>query len=86
MPGNAYQFSGFNKIELLTGNGAAMQVIFNQTELGLLGESGEVINLVFTKQGFATATPARPATPVNTRQPTLTIQPSVTATVTPYVP
>ncbi len=86
VPGNAYQFSGFNKVELLTGDGAAVQVIFNQTDLGLLGESGEVINLVFTREGFATATPARPATPVNTRQPTLTIQPSVTPTVTPYVP
>ncbi len=84
--GNAYQFSGFNKIELLTGNGAALQVFYNQTDLGLLGEPGEVINLVFTRDGFATATPARPATPVNTRQPTLTLQPSATPTVTPYVP
>jgi cytoskeletal protein RodZ len=84
--GNAYQFSGFNKIELLTGNGAALQVFYNQTDLGLLGEPGEVINLVFTREGFATATPARPATPVNTRQPTLTLQPSATPTVTPYVP
>ncbi len=84
--GNAYQFSGYNKIELLTGNGAALQVFYNQTDLGLLGEPGEVINLVFSREGFATATPARPATPVNTRQPTLTLQPSATPTVTPYVP
>jgi cytoskeleton protein RodZ len=84
--GNAYQFSGYNKIELLTGNGAALQVFYNETDLGILGDPGSVINLVFTKQGFATATPAQPATPVNTRQPTLTIQPSVTPTVTPYVP
>jgi hypothetical protein len=84
--GNAYQFSGYNKIELLTGNGAALQVFYNETDLGILGDPGSVINLVFTKQGFATATPAQPATPVNTRQPSLTIQPSVTPTVTPYVP
>ncbi len=86
VPGNAYQFSGYNKIELLTGNGAALQVIYNETDLGVLGEPGSVIHLVFSKDGFTTPTPAKPATPVNTRQPTLTIQPSVTPTVTPYVP
>ena len=84
--GNAYQFSGYNKVELLTGNGAAMQVIYNETDLGILGEPGSVIRLVFTREGYATPTPAQPATPTNTRQPTLTIQPSVTPTVTPYVP
>jgi len=86
IPGNAYQFSGYNKIDLLTGNGAALQVIFNETDLGILGEPGSVVRLVFSKNGFATATPSQPAKPTNTRQPTLTIQPSVTPTVTPYVP
>jgi cytoskeleton protein RodZ len=86
VPGNAYQFYGYNKIELLTGNGAALQVIYNETDLGVLGDPGSVIHMVFIKDGFATATPAKAATPVNTRQPTLTIQPSITPTVTPYVP
>lgn len=86
IPGNAYQFSGYNKVELLTGNGAALQVIYNETDLGILGEPGSVVKLVFSKDGFGTATPSHPVKPTNTRQPTLTIQPSVTPTVTPYVP
>jgi cytoskeleton protein RodZ len=86
IPGNAYQFSGYNKVELLTGNGAALQVIYNETDLGILGEPGSVVKLVFSKDGFGTATPSQPVKPTNTRQPTLTIQPSVTPTVTPYVP
>lgn len=86
VPGNAYQFSGYNRVELTTGNGAALQVIYNETNLGILGDTGSVIRLVFTREGFATATPAQPATATSTRQPTLTLQPSVTPTVTPYVP
>jgi hypothetical protein len=84
--GNAYQFSGYNKVELLTGNGAALQVIYNETDLGILGEPGSVVRLVFSRDGFGTATPSQPLKPTSTRQPTLTIQPSVTPTVTPYVP
>jgi cytoskeleton protein RodZ len=86
VPGNAYQFSGYNKVELLTGNGAALQIIFNETDLGILGDPGSVVKLVFSKDGFGTATPSQPVKPTSTRQPTLTIQPSVTPTVTPYVP
>lgn len=86
VPGNAYQFSGYNKVELLTGNGAALQVIYNESDLGILGEPGSVVKLVFSKDGFGTATPSQPVKPTNTRQPTLTIQPSATPTVTPYVP
>ena len=86
VPGNAYQFSGYNKVELLTGNGAALEVIYNETDLGILGEPGSVVRLVFNRDGYGTSTPSQPLKPTSTRQPTLTIQPSVTPTVTPYVP
>jgi cytoskeleton protein RodZ len=86
VPGNAYQFSGYNKVELVTGNGAALQVYYNATDLGILGEPGNVVRLVFTRTGYGSPTPAQPAAPTSTRQPTLTLQPTSTATVTPYVP
>lgn len=86
LPGNAYQFSGFSRIELLTGNGAAIRVIFNQTDMGILGDTGEVVNLVFTRSGISTATPSQKPTATRTRAPTLTLKPSPTPTVTLYVP
>ncbi len=37
IPGSAYQFSGQERIELLTGNGAALQLFFNENDLGVSG-------------------------------------------------
>lgn len=86
LPGNAYQFSGYSRIELLTGNGSAIRVIYNQTDLGILGETGEVVNLVFTRTEVSTATPSQKPTATRTPIPTLTLKPSPTPTVTLYVP
>jgi hypothetical protein len=41
--GGAYLFNGDERIELLTGNGAALQVFLNRQDLGLLGLFGEVV-------------------------------------------
>ncbi len=89
VPGNAYPFSGNDKIELLTGSGAAIQVFFNRQDLGVLGLVGQVKSYIFTKDGAVTPTPLFTATPTRTTQPTSTSQPSATAptaTITPYVP
>jgi len=92
-PGSAYPFAGDQRIELVSGNAAALQVIFNQTDLGNLGEWSAVIDLIFTKEGLQTPTPTvtptvtrtlpfTPTSPVeNTRQPTPT--PPVVDTYTP---
>jgi cytoskeletal protein RodZ len=90
VPGNAYAFSGTKRIELTTGNAAALQVFYNQTDLGTLGISGQAVGMVFAPEGImtptaaftATSTPTRPAT--ITPLPTLTPQPS--ATITPFIP
>ncbi len=92
LPGNAYQFSGNEQIDLLTGNAAALQVFYNQNDLGTLGKVGEVVSLVFNQQGLITPTAIFTATPTATTQPTLTIaptgtdRPQPTATITPYIP
>lgn len=96
VPGNAYVFSGTKHIELLTGNGAALQVFYNQTDLGMLGTTGEVVSLIFAKDSksgdtgvmtptsiftpTATATPRATLTPL----PTVTSQP--TPSITPLIP
>jgi hypothetical protein len=65
--GTAYTFSGEEKIELLTGNGAALQVFFNQREIGRLGIYGEVVHTIFTLEGILQPTPT--ITPTSTPGP-----------------
>lgn len=89
IPGSAYQFSGRNQIELLTGNGAALQVIFNQLDLGSLGGFGQVVNRIFAPQGVVTATPTITLTPTATLPPSATPSPTRTlrpgeATIPPF--
>jgi cytoskeletal protein RodZ len=73
VPGNAYTFSGKERILLVSGNGAALEAYFNQEYLGSLGELGEVINLDFSLEGLRVPTPT--VTP--------TVLPSLTPTITP---
>ena len=89
VPGNAYPFNGNDKIELLTGSAAAIQVFFNQQDLGVLGLVGQVKSYIFSSDGAVTPTPLFTATPTRTTQPTSTSQPSPTAptsTITPFIP
>jgi len=80
MPGSAYTFAGNERIELLTGDGAGLQVYFNQQDLGLLGAFGEVVERIFSIEGVQTATPAVP--PTRTPVPTSPVSPSPTPTRT----
>lgn len=59
---DVFTFSGENEITLLTGNGAALEVYFNQEYIGGLGNVGSVANLTFSLQGLSTPTPAPTAT------------------------
>lgn len=80
VPGSAYSFAGIERIELLTGNGAGLQVYFNQQDLGVLGAFGEVVERIFSIKGIQTATPA--VRPTNTPVPTSPVTPSPTPTRT----
>ncbi|NMB68533.1 MAG: DUF4115 domain-containing protein [Chloroflexi bacterium] len=89
IPGNAYPFSGLERIELLTGNGAALQVFYNQSDLGTLGTPGQVVSLIFLPDSLITPTPAFTPTRTATQPATLTPQPTPTqptATITPFIP
>jgi cytoskeleton protein RodZ len=90
VPGNAYAFSAGKEIELLTGNAAAIQVFYNQTDMGILGNSGEVMGLVFSQEGIQTPTPAFTSTSAPTKiasvTPLPTETPQATPTVTPLIP
>lgn len=63
IPDNVYTYSGNDLITLLTGNGAALEIYFNQDYLGNLGAVGEVVNLRFSLKGLQTPTPNPLPTP-----------------------
>ena len=72
IPGDVYTYSGEDSIELVSGNGAALEVYFNQEYLGNLGSVGEVINLSFSRQGLSTSTPEPTSTPAEVLMPVAT--------------
>ncbi len=90
VPGNAYNFSGSEQIELIAGNAAGVQIFYNQSDLGTLGAIGQVVSFIFTPGEIITPTPSftatSPATPTPTPTPTLTPTPGATPTVTQFVP
>jgi len=89
MIGNAYPYSAKKTIELDTGNGAALEVYYNQNNLGKLGVVGQVVDLIFSQGGIVTPTASFSPTPTVTPISTFTLQPTATLrtpTVTPYVP
>ncbi len=89
IPGNAYSYGGSNRIDMLIGSAAALQIFFNQQDLGSLGFVGQVLSLTFTKNGVVTPTPQYPPTATRTQAPTSTLRPSPTLptpTVTPFIP
>jgi hypothetical protein len=86
-PGSAHPFDGSGRIEVLTGDGSAVKVIYNQTDLGVMGTFGEVVDIIFTPQDIlrptATPLPTATATPRRTPTPTPTPTRRVTSTPTP---
>ncbi len=79
--GGAYTFAGSQQVEVLTGNGAALQVIFNQADQGTLGQLGAVVDLIYTPTGVINPTPT--VTPTGAA---LTLTPTPGRTLIPGIP
>ncbi len=95
VPGNAYPYTGSQVITVLTGNAGGIQLFYNQVDLGIVGQVGQVENLVFTIEEMVTATPrftpttTRTSAPTLTPLPTRTPEPTIavpTPTITPLIP
>jgi cytoskeletal protein RodZ len=86
--GTAYSFSGNNQIEVLTGNGAAISILFNQSDLGPLGRFGEVVDRIFTANAILNPTATTTPTPTISPKPTITprVSPTPSQTHTPFIP
>jgi hypothetical protein len=78
IPGGAYPFVGATQVEVLTGNGAGIQIFYNGADLGTLGNFGQVVSRIFTQQGIVTATPTITLTPAPTDIVTAT-QPAISS-------
>jgi hypothetical protein len=83
LAGSAYPFDGSERIEVLTGDGSAVQIIYNQTNLGVMGTFGEVVDLIYTLKDVLKPTPTPLPTPTDTPR----VTPTATGTPTPrYTP
>ncbi len=70
VPGNAYPFEAENQIEVLVGSGAAIRIVYNGRDLGLMGTFGQVVNNIYpTKTAPPTATSQFTSTPVPSATP-----------------
>lgn len=76
IPGSAYTFSGDFQIEIISGNGAALQVFYNESDLGVMGVYGEVVYRVFTPDGELLPTPTATQLPTDTPEASPTLQPT----------
>ncbi len=83
--GAALSFDGSSRIEILTGSGSAVQILFNQADLGMMGSFGEVVNRIYTVNGVETPTPTSSPTATITPKPSATLKPTLTSrpTTTP---
>jgi cytoskeleton protein RodZ len=79
--GTAYPFDGNIQIEVLTGNGRAISILYNQNNLGPMGNFGEVVDRIYTTN--AILNPTATFTPTSTISPTPTITPRPTPTLRP---
>jgi hypothetical protein len=75
--GSVYPFSGFERIEVVTGNGGGLIVYFGEQNLGPMGLFGEVVDRIYTAEGVQTPTPT--ITPTVTETPRFSPTPPATA-------
>jgi cytoskeletal protein RodZ len=77
-PGTAYAFDAETQIEVISGDGSALSIIYNQSDMGAMGAYGELVDRIYTATTIliptATFTPTASVTPT----PTRTLRPSAT--------
>jgi cytoskeleton protein RodZ len=80
-PGNHLLFEGTQSVAVISGDAAAIRVIYNNVDQGIQGGVGEPIIRVWTLAGMKTPTPSVTPTATPTVRPSAT--PRITATYTP---
>ena len=77
-PGNAYPFEAEEQVEVLVGNGAAIRILYNGRDLGLLGGFGQVVSNIYLADSIITPTALPSAIPTSTLTSTPTLPPTRT--------
>jgi len=89
-PGSAYPFVGGSQVEVLTGNGAGIQVFFNGVDYGVMGDFGQLVDQIYSQQGIlaptATITPTPRPTLAVTATPARSLTPAPEAATAPASP
>lgn len=87
VPGTAYPFEAEDQIEILVGSGAAIRIVYNGRDMGLLGSFGQVISNIYLADSIITPTGMPTATATVTPTPTNTVPPTATSrfTATPVI-
>jgi hypothetical protein len=87
VPGTAYPFEAVDQVEVLVGSGAAIRIVYNGRDLGLLGSFGQVVSNIYLADAIVTPTGAPSPTATITATPTRTAVPSPTSrfTATPVL-
>ncbi len=78
IPGNAYLFEGENQIEVLTGSGGAIRLVYNGRDMGLMGGFGQIVHNIYLADGIITPTPLPTPSPTVTAPPSPTLRPTNT--------
>jgi cytoskeletal protein RodZ len=79
--GGTYTYQAKDQVEVVAGNAAALRIVYNDHDLGLMGNFGEVVDRLYTAEGVATPTSTPP--PTSTPTPRMTATPSETPTRMP---
>jgi cytoskeletal protein RodZ len=83
VPGSAYLYEGVDQIEVLVGSGAAIRIVYNGRDMGLLGSFGQVVSNIYLADGIVTPTGLPSPTATITETPTRTPVPTATSRFTP---
>jgi hypothetical protein len=82
-PGAAYSYDGSTQIEVVTGDGSAVSITYNQNELGPMGNFGEVVDRIYTANAVLNPTPTYTPTPTKSPIPSATLRPTATSRFSP---
>lgn len=85
VPGTAYPFEAVDQVEVLVGSGAAIRILYNGRDLGLLGSFGQVVSNIYRAEEIITPTGMPSATASITPTATSTVPASVTLPVSATV-
>jgi cytoskeletal protein RodZ len=85
VPGTAYPFEAVDQVEVLVGSGAAIRIIYNGRDLGVLGSFGQVVSNIYRAEEIITPTGMPSATASITPTATNTVPASATLPVSATV-